>query len=167
MDDIEKKFSELYDANIDKLYRFAFLRVDSAQTAQDLTAETFTRFWEQFKINHSGIKNPRAFLYAIAKNLIVDHYRDRGRINIVNADLSALQIIDDKNDIARKAEINSDMEAVKKAIAGLKEDYQNAVIWRYLNDLEISEVAQLLGKTEEATRVVLHRAMKELKTKLA
>jgi RNA polymerase sigma-70 factor (ECF subfamily) len=59
------------------------------------------------------------------------------------------------------------MEAVRKALAGMNENYQNAVIWRYLDDMEIAEVASLLGRTEAATRVLLHRAMKELKTKLS
>jgi len=59
------------------------------------------------------------------------------------------------------------MELVRQALSELKEDYQNAIIWRYLDGLEIQEIAQLLGKTETNTRVLLHRALKELKTKLA
>jgi RNA polymerase sigma-70 factor (ECF subfamily) len=166
MDETQKKFSDLYDSYINKIYRFAYLRVSSHEAAQDLAADTFARFWESFKLNPNGVQNPRAFLYTIAKNLVVDYYRDKGKTNVVNADISDLKIIDHKNDIAKTAEINSDIESVRKALTGLNDDYQNAVIWRYLDDLEIAEVASLLGRTETATRVLLHRAMKELKTRL-
>jgi RNA polymerase sigma-70 factor (ECF subfamily) len=166
MDEIQKKFSDLYDLYIDKIYRFAYLRVSSHEAAQDLAADTFARFWESFKLNPDGVQNPRAFLYTIAKNLVVDHYRDKGKTGAM-ADISDLQITDPKSDIKLAAEHNSDMEAVRKALAGMNENYQNAVIWRYLDDMEIAEVASLLGRTEAATRVLLHRAMKELKTKLS
>lgn len=166
MDETQKKFSDLYDLYINKIYRFAYLRVSSHEVAQDLAADTFARFWESFKLNPNGVQNPRAFLYTIAKNLVVDHYRDKGKTNVINADISDLQVIDHKNDIAKNAQINSEMESVREALADLKEDYQNAIIWRYLDDMEMREVASLLGRTEAATRVLLHRAIKELKTKL-
>jgi len=78
-----------------------------------------------------------------------------------------LTIADSKTDLTKTSQINSDMELVRQALSELKEDYQNAIIWRYLDGLEIQEIAQLLGKTETNTRVLLHRALKELKTKLA
>lgn len=166
MDELQKNFGELYDLYINKIYRFAYLRVSSHEAAQDLAADTFARFWESYKLNPNGVQNSRAFLYTIAKNLVIDYYRDKAKTGAA-ADISNLQIADPKNDIKLAAEHNSDMEMVRKAIAGLNDDYQNAVIWRYLDDMEIGEVAHLLGRTEAATRVLLHRAMKELKTKLS
>ena len=165
MDATQKKFSELYDQYINQIYRFAYLRVSSHEIAQDLAADTFARFWESFKINPDGVQNPRAFLYTIVRNLVVDHYRDKGKTGPMG-DISELQIADPKNDIKLAAERNSDMEAVRRAISTMNEDYQNAIIWRYLDDMEMGEVAYLLGRTEAATRVLLHRAMKELKTQL-
>lgn len=165
MDDTQKKFSDLYDLHINQIYRFVYLRVSSHEVAQDLAADTFARFWESFKVNPDGVQNPRAFLYTIAKNLVIDHYRDKGKAGNV-ADIDGLQIVDPKNDIKLAAEQNSDMEAVHLAISTMNENYQNAIIWRYLDDMEIGEVAHLLGRTEAATRVLLHRAMKELKAKL-
>jgi len=61
----------------------------------------------------------------------------------------------------------SEMNTVRQAMSHLNDDYQNAIIWRYLDDLSIKEVSQLLDRSEEATRVLLHRAMKELKTRLS
>ena len=75
----------------------------------------------------------------------------------------SLPIIDPNPGLEEKLAFNSDLELIKAAIPNLKEDYQNVVIWRYLDDLPISEIAKMLDKSEEATRVTLHRALKALK----
>jgi RNA polymerase sigma-70 factor (ECF subfamily) len=167
MDKSEEKFSRIYDDYVEKIYRFVFLRVSSKELAQDLTSETFAKGWESYRQNPDGIENPRAFLYKIAKNLVIDHYREKSKLPIAHADISAIQHADPKINLEKQAMLASDMEGVRKAIGGLNEDYQNAIIWRYLEDLPIKEVSQLLDRSEEATRVLLHRAMKELRTRLS
>ena len=151
MDKSEEKFSRIYDDYVEKIYRFVFLRVSSKELAQDLTSETFAKCWESYRKNPDEIENPRAFLYKIAKNLVVDHYRDKSKIQVTNADLSAIERADPKIDLEQEAMLASDMAGVRKAIGGLNEDYQNAIIWRYLEDMPIKEVSQLLDRSEEAT----------------
>ena len=167
MDQNQEKFGRIYDDCIEQIYRFVFLRVDVKETAQDLTSETFARFWQVFNQKGEEIKNPRAFLYRTAKNLVVDHYRAKGKAQIVSADLVGDQLADGKIDFEREAMVASDMEMVRRAMSHLNDDYQNAIVWRYLDDLSIKEVSHLLDRSEEATRVLLHRALKELKTRLA
>ncbi|UMX47674.1 MAG: RNA polymerase sigma factor [Candidatus Nealsonbacteria bacterium DGGOD1a] len=167
MDKIQGKFSRIYDDHVEKIYRFVFLRVNSKEIAQDLTSETFAKGWESYKTNPNEIKNPRAFLYKIAKNLVIDHYRAKAKIQTVSPELVESQLADTKVDLEQRAVLASDMETVRKAMVDLNEDYQNAIIWRYLEDMPIKEVSHLLDRSEEATRVLLHRAMKELRTKLS
>ena len=106
-------------------------------------------------------------MYKIAKNLVADHYRRDSKIQTVSPDLVESQLADAKVNFEQKAVLASDMETVRGALAGLNEDYQNAIVWRYLDDLSIKEVSHLLDRSEEATRVLLHRAMKELRTRLS
>jgi RNA polymerase sigma-70 factor, ECF subfamily len=167
MDRIQSEFAKIYDANIEKIYRFVFLRVDSKETAQDLTSETFVKCWASFKTAPDNIKNPRAFLYKTAKNLVIDHYRKQGRNQTAIADFADIEIADPKADFGQQAILASDMETVRKALGSMNEDYQNAIIWRYLEDMPIKEVSHLLERSEEATRVLLHRAMKDLRTRLS
>jgi RNA polymerase sigma-70 factor (ECF subfamily) len=167
MDKPQEKFSQIYDSHVEKIYRFVFLRVNSKEVAQDLTSETFTKCWESYKENPDTIENPQAFLYKIAKNLVVDHYRQKAKIQTVSTDNVEIQLADPKSNFEQKAILASDMETVRAAMASLNEDYQNAIVWRYLEDLPIEEVSHLLNRSEEATRVLLHRAMKELRTRLA
>ena len=155
-----KIFSKIYDEHIDKIYRFIFLKVSSQEIAQDLTSETFLRGWESFKSGNK-IENPQAFLYKIARNLVTDHYREKGKTRIVSADY--VKITDPRTNLEEKAILNSDLDNIRLALTNLKEDYQNVIIWHYLDDFSISEVAKMLEKSEPAVRVQLHRALKALK----
>jgi len=159
-----KVFSKIYDQYIDKIYRFIFLKVNSQEIAQDLTSETFLRSWETFNEKNEEIENIQAFLYRVARNLVTDHYREKARNQVVSAEFAP--IIDPKQDLEEKSLFNSDIDTVKIALADLKEDYQNVIIWHYLDDLPIQEVSEMMGRTEETTRVLLHRALKSLKSKL-
>ncbi len=159
-----KKFSKIYDQNIDKIYRFIFLKVSSEEVAQDLSSETFLKAWQAYNKKDSNIKNFSAFLYRIARNLIVDYYREKGRAQFVSTE--AVPVIDPNSNIEEKAALNSDLEHIKLALNSLKDNYQNVIIWHYLDDLPMPKVAQMMEKTEENTRVILHRALKALKEEI-
>jgi len=163
MADQNKLFSHFYDQYIERIYRFVFFKVNSHEIAEDLTSETFTRTWEVFQ--RQNIKNPSAFLYTTAKNLVIDYYRQKGRMQVISAENAS--IIDPAQDLEEKMKLDSDIEYIRKALIGLKEDYQNVIIWHYLENLPISEVANLLDRTEENTRVLLHRALQSLKQKIS
>jgi RNA polymerase sigma-70 factor, ECF subfamily len=153
------EFAKIYDQYIAKIYRFVVIKVSSSEVAQDICSEAFLKGWETFK--QEKIDNPQAFLYRIARNLVIDHYREKGRTQIVSAD--NLPIIDHNSKFQEKAEIDSEMEQIKAKLANLSDDYQNVIIWHYLDDLPIREVAVLLDRSEEATRVLLHRALEALR----
>ena len=164
MGNLRKLFSKIYDQYVEKIYRFIFLKVNSQEVAQDLTSETFLRGWESFK-NGNKIENPQAFLYQIARNLVTDHYREKGRTQVVSAEY--VPIVDPREDLEEKAILRSDLDTIKSALANLRnEDYQNVIIWHYLDDLSIEEVAKLLDRSEEATRVLLSRALAALRQKI-
>lgn len=156
-----KKFSKIYDRYIDKIYRFIFLKVDSREIAEDLCSETFLRTWEILKEKNPGIDNVQAFLYKVARNLVIDYYRKKARPEIVPA--QNVQLLDTKVDLEKQALLNSDIKQIKQSIARLKDDYQNVLIWRYLDEMSIKEIGQMLDRTKNATRVLLHRALKALR----
>lgn len=164
--DKREEFGKIYDENIDKIYRFIFLKVNSQEVAQDLASETFLRTWEKFKEGgNNPIENPRAFLYQTARNLVVDHYREKGKFKVVPVEITPMP--DPAGNLEEKAVFSSDLDNIRVALADLKnEDYQNVIIWHYLDDLPIPEVAKMLDRTEQATRVLLHRALKSLKQKI-
>jgi len=163
MSNKRKEFSKIYDQCINKIYRFIFLKVNSQEISQDLCSETFLKGWEAYK-NNPNIENPSAFLYRIARNLVTDHYREKARAQFVSPEM--VPVIDPNPGLEEKSALNSDLDQVRAVLADLKEDYQNVIIWHYLDDLPIAKVAKMLNKTEDATRVTLHRALKNLRNEI-
>jgi RNA polymerase sigma-70 factor (ECF subfamily) len=164
MDKQREIFSGIYDQYIEKIYRFIFLKVNSQPIAEDLTSETFLKGWEAFQrqeTNERKIENIQAFLYQIARNLVTDFYREKGKTQIVSAE--NIRIIDPTANLEEKAEFSSDFEQIKAHLANLKEDYQEVIILHYLNDLSVNEIAATLNKPEGTIRVMLHRGLKELR----
>jgi len=164
MFDFKQTFSQLYDDYVEKIYRFVFIKVNSREIAEDLTSETFLRAWKRFQENKDKIRNHPAFFYQIARNLVTDYYRGKDKMKVIFAEYD--QIVDPSINFEDKAVFNSDLEGVKKAISCLKDSYQEVIIWHYLDDLSIPEIADLSKKSEGNVRVNLHRALEALKKEL-
>lgn len=161
MDNIKKKFSKIYDKNIDGIYRFIFFRVSSEEIAQDLTSETFIKALHAFE--EKEVENPRAFLYRIAKNLVIDHYRERDRTQTISIENLTLP---DSHSLEENVLTNSDMEMTRKALSKIKEEYKDVITLHYINGLSIKETAETLDKSNGAVRVMLHRALNSLREEI-
>ena len=163
--DKEEIFSQIYDQYIEKIYRFVFLKVNSQEIAEDITSETFLRGWKAFQNPRTKIENISAFLYQIARNLVNDFYRQKQKFKIVT--IENVTIPDLENNPTEKAHLATDIEFVRKALTNLKDDYQDVIIWHYLDELSIPEIAEILNKSENAVRTLLSRGLNSLKKELA
>lgn len=165
MSDINTYFSEIYDQYVKKIYRFVYLKVSSVQDAEDLSSEVFLRLFKHLQDSRPAIENPQAFLYQIARNVIADHYRGR-KVKILSIEKTTIEFEDIGEMTHERAEVSIEMDRIKQAISQLKDDYQNLIIWRYIDELSVPEIAQITGKTEENVRVGVHRALQALKGKV-
>jgi RNA polymerase sigma-70 factor (ECF subfamily) len=161
--DIKQQFSEVYDKYIDSIYRFAYIKTSSQLNAEDIASEVFTRYWQSLQ-KKTTIENERAFLYKTARNIVIDFYRKRGRTPETISTDTDFDIASNQN-LQDEANTSLELGTIKNAISQLKDDYQNVVIWHYLDDMKIEEVAKAIGKSESATRMLLSRALKEIKEK--
>lgn len=164
MENNKEIFTKIYDTHVEKIYRFIFLKVSSQDIAQDLCSQTFIRAWDRFKDNKEGIENPQAFIYQIARNLVIDHYREKGRTQIVQVE--KIPIIDPRTDIEEKSLQDSDFGDIQAVMANIKPEYQDIVTLHYIEQLTVPEIAKMLNKTEGNVRVTLHRALKSIKSKI-
>ena len=162
MSQLAKEFGKIYDKYIEKIYRFVFLKVNSAEVAQDLTSEVFTRGWEAFGQKKCDIRNVQAFLYQIARNLVIDHYRQKGRAQLVSTDY-APTIADTAPSLEETAMLKSEVNNVKAALANIKNEYREVITWYYLDEFSVPEIARILNKSEDAVRVLIHRALNALR----
>lgn len=157
-----EQFSLIYDQYIEKIYRFIYLKVNSQETAEDITSKVFLRAYEAYIKPNNKIDNISAFLYRVAGNAVIDHYRERGRANLVSSD-AVPEVADLGSDSHEKAVLNADILMIKKAIQKLPKEHQDAIIWYYLEDMPIKNIAELLGKPEGNVRVMIHRGLKNLR----
>ena len=167
MDNNQITFTHLYDQYINKIFRFVYLKVDTKETAQDICSDVFTRAWKSIEGGRT-IDNQQAYLFKTARNLVADHYRGKNKTQSAPNEMLE-QIIDPDPDLdlEQQAILCSEMDTVRKALRNINQDYQDVVIWHYLDDLTIHEIADITGKSQGACRVALSRGLKSLRKELA
>jgi len=163
MGNIQKKFGYIYDKYVKKVYLFVYLKVSSQEIAEDITSRVFAQSWNKFRLNQD-IENPRAYIYRVARNEVVNYYREKSKLKIVSTE--SIEISGPEPKIEQETQAKSEIQDIKKAVSLLKDDYQNVVIWHYLDDLPIKEIAGIMEKPEGTVRVMLHRALKEVRNTL-
>ncbi len=161
-------FSDLYDKYNTDLYRFIFYKVARSEEAQDLTSLVFLKAWQHIDKHSLGeTKTLRALLYKIARNAIIDHYREgRDKIESLDNEDKPIQIIDEDLDLEKDLDEQLSLEQVQKHLLKLKEEYREVIVLRYINELEIEEIAAVTGKSKGSVRVTIHRALQALKDRL-
>lgn len=158
-------FETLYVRYMDAIYRYIFFRVGDELQAEDLTEETFVRAWEALpKYQHR--KYPfSSWLYRIAHNLVIDHYRRKKPVPISNGLMRTYSNHNESLDhiVDRKHEI----QLLVKAVGQLNELEREIVLLRFVEGLSHKEIAAMVGKSQSSCRVTLHRALKALRSILA
>lgn len=176
----KKRFSRLYDKNINKIYRFVFLKVDSKAAAEDITSRVFTKVWARFRTlanqdnpdnspdsNPDTIDNPKAYLYQVARAEVANHYRSKPDIKMVSLeDMPQVSVPDPAPNPEQKQKSASDIVAVQQCLAKLRGSHQDILIWYYLDGLSVKEISRIWGKKQGAVRVALHRARQALRKEM-
>ena len=158
----EQKFLEFYDQNITKIYRYIYFRVGSEEVAQDLASEAFLKAWQYLK-DGNFIGNLSAMIYQICRNLISDYFRKNPNLPIPLDDVAESHLSETQTGLEEKTEKNLKLDQIMGCLRLIREEYQEIIIWYYVDDFEVNEIAQILGKSEGAVRTSLSRALKALK----
>lgn len=158
-------FEELYDTNADEIYRFIYFKIGRKDEAGDLSSLVFLKTWEHIQKNKiDQNKTLRALIYKIARNVVVDYYREKRPENIsIDDEENKVDVVDDKNDILTDVEIKNDYDDLMSKVMELKNEYREILIMRFVNELSLDEIADVTGKKKINIRVILHRAITALK----
>lgn len=157
-------FSQVYDLYVTPIYRFIYFKVATRQDAEDLTSEAFLRVWQYISETEEKIENLRALLYRVARNLVIDSYRQKARREFTQDNEMLDTIKDDKQqDLLAKIEDQFEMKNIELVLRKMKDEYREIIILRFLEELTISEIAKVLDKSKGSVRVLLHRALKVAK----
>jgi RNA polymerase sigma-70 factor, ECF subfamily len=157
-------FAELYDTFVDRIYRFVALKVVHKEEAEDVTSEVFMKTWQYLTTAHtSRVESVSGLLYAIARTTIVDLYRKRSKRREAPID-EAVQVAGNSRE-QKTIETHIAYQELLKKIRQLKQEYQEVILLKYIEEYSTAEIAKILGKKRTAVRVTLHRAMKVLDRK--
>lgn len=153
-------YGEIYDLFADRIRRFLVFKLPRQEDAEDLVSEVFLRGWEYMAT--STVNNLNAFFFRIARNLVADFYRKH---KLTEGLEKAERLVSNQsleNDVAEKIAGDDLLRAVR----GLKDEYRDVLVMRYLSEMEVGEIASALEKTPNSIRVLLHRAKKALHGKI-
>jgi RNA polymerase sigma-70 factor (ECF subfamily) len=164
--ELDGAFSELYRNHLRDVYSYSYYRTGNHHDAEDLTEQTFLQAYRHFDRaqRESNGRPLRPWLIRIAHNLAANYYRDRSRRP--QTQLEDAAVISDPLSTADIVEGREELEAVLIGVAGLPDDRREALIMRFALDMDNREIARALGRSEGATKVLLHRAIKQLEERL-
>ncbi len=152
----------LYDQYVDRIYIYIYRRVGQADVAEDLTGQVFMRMLEAVRTGHGWDTSFSGWLYRIAHNLVIDHYRRKGRATFVDID-DAAPMHAQSGDPVLSTESQFERQRLRQALAELTDDQSQVISLRFLEDLSISEVAAIMQKTEGAVKALQYRAVLALR----
>jgi len=160
--ELDSRFSELYKAHLRDVYSYSYYRVGNHHDAEDLTEQTFLQAYRHFERaeRESDGRPLRPWLIRIAHNLAANLYRDRARkpqtpiedTTVLSATHTTEDLVEGRDELARI------LEGVKQ----LPDDRREALIMRFALGMDNREIARAMGRTDGATKVLIHRAIKQL-----
>jgi RNA polymerase sigma-70 factor (ECF subfamily) len=155
-------FAELYGRFLDRVYRFILIRTGNVQDAQDLTSQTFVAALESIE-KYGNRGSFGGWLFGIARHKIADHYRRR-RVDVALDDVAWLHHPDPGPEEIADARLQ--LERVSRALKSLDTQQAEALALRVFGELSAAEVGQVMGKTEGAARMLVHRGLRKLQERL-
>ena len=159
----EDALGELYDQYAPRIYAYIYRRVEDASTAEDLTGEVFVRMLQAIRGDKLWRTSFRGWLYRIAHNLVVDHYRRRPPAPMVPLDE---RLAAGEGNPAQEAAGRFSRQRLGAAIQRLTEGQQQVLALRFGQQLTSREVAEILDKSISAVEALQHRALVALRRML-
>jgi RNA polymerase sigma-70 factor (ECF subfamily) len=164
---LDDAFTTLYKEHLRDVYSYAYYRVGNHHDAEDLTEQTFLQAYRHFERaqRESQGRPLRPWLIRIAHNLAANYYRDRSRkpqasidaAGALPAPLTTEALVEDREDLRR----------ILEGVQLLPDDRREALIMRFALGMDNREIARALGRTDGATKVLLHRAIRQLEELVA
>lgn len=150
-------FEALFAEYSDTIYRLCLYKTSDQNTAADLTQETFLRLWKVMG-GENRVEKPKQYLYQIARNLIIDHYK---KMKPLSLDTLQDEGFDPKSEDPQPG-LPTEIALLRNAIESLEDDYREVVYLRFVEDLEIMEIASLLNISANLVSVRINRGKKKL-----
>ncbi|GAB4577296.1 MAG: hypothetical protein Fur0022_00270 [Anaerolineales bacterium] len=156
----QEALATIYDTYYPVIFRYIYYRVSDQECAEDLAAEVFVRMLE--RIDHYEVRGRPflAWLYTIAHHLVVDHYRQQSEVNLMP--LEEALVAGDGFQPVQVAERLLNQECLSKMLTHLTEEQRQVILLKFIEEYEVAEIAEIMGKQERSIRSLQHRALAAL-----
>jgi RNA polymerase sigma-70 factor, ECF subfamily len=160
--DLDRSFSELYRTHLRDVYSYSYYRVGNHHDAEDLTEQTFLQAYRHYEraLRESDGRPLRPWLIRIAHNLAANYYRDRARRP--ESAIEDAAVISAPHTTETLVEGREELEQILAGVQQLPDDRREALIMRFALGMDNREIARAMGRSDGATKVLLHRAIKQL-----
>ena len=164
--ELDRAFEDLYRAHLRDVYSYSYYRVGNHHDAEDLTEQTFLQAYRHFERarRESDGRPLRPWLIRIAHNLASNYHRDRSRRP--TSPLENVDPISHPHGTEQVVEGRDELRRVMEGLTHLPEDRRDALIMRFALGMGNREIARALGRTDGATKVLIHRAIRQLEGEL-
>ncbi len=158
-----KAFDELYELYWRRLHRYLVTKLPRPEDATEITSEVFLRAWEY--MTSSRVDSVTGIVYRIARNLVADFYRNQSSHKAPESLDEHEPFLAAPGSLEQSAMVKDEAEELMVHLQSLKTEYREVIVMRFLNEMDIAEIAEALEKTPNHIRVILHRAMKALRAR--
>jgi RNA polymerase sigma-70 factor, ECF subfamily len=152
-------FGNLFTEHSEKINQYIFFRIGDEQIADDLTAQVFMKAWERVDQYHPTGAPVLTWLYTIAHNAIIDHYRTKKETTYLD---DTVDVQSDGLTPEEEIELRLEGEEIKQAIKKLTTQQQQVLMLKFMDGLSTEEIARQLGKGAGSIRALQMRALQSL-----
>jgi RNA polymerase sigma factor (sigma-70 family) len=156
----QEAFAQIYDRHVVRIYRHIYYMVNDSSTAEDLTAQTFLKAWEaidRYKERGAPIV---AWLLRISHNLTVSFLRSKRDHSELDETFLDQKMTRNPEEALEQA---SDEKSMREAVLKLRDEQRQVIMLRFVEEMDYREVADIIGKSVPAVRVIQHRALGNLR----
>ena len=162
-------FKKYYVKYRTRIYWYVYKKISREEEAQDITADTFLKLYERMaELEGRGDKGILAWLYTVARNQSIDFLRKQGNRqsrSIDNEEIDeATKVFDDFVEDAMK---DADLVEIKTALTKIDEIAQEIMQLRYEEELKFNEIAEMVGKSEGACKMILYRGLEKMRDEIS
>lgn len=155
-------FGALYDHYVEPIYRFIYYKTHHQATAEDLTSATFLKALENIQKFKADKAPFGAWLYRIARNTVIDHYRQHK----TTTDIEDAFDISSSDNVERDVDAQMKLEKVEEFLKTLKPIQREIVMLRVWEDMPYKEIAALTGQSEANCKMIFSRVTDKMQQEL-
>lgn len=160
----KEAYGLLYELYFTPVFRYVYIRVRNKEEANDLAQTVFLKVFTALPNFKEQNKSPLAYLFTVARNAVIDFWRTKKGVKVDDFKAIVERTADDGDSPHISYERNENQELIHRALQELTDIQREVITLKFLSDLPNKEIAELLGKTEEAVRQIQCRALRSLKT---